>query len=71
MPQIMLRAGAFANGVTMALCAKNYATIADIRGNVVLSSGGKVVKSRVRIEKDYHLINLRQRGLYREFNSGY
>ncbi len=71
MPQIMLRAGAFANGVGMALCAKNYAAVADIRGNIVLSGGGKIIKSKVKIEKDFHLINLRQRGLYRDFNSGY
>ena len=71
MPQVMLRAGAFANGVSMALCAKNYAAVADIRGNILLSGGGKIIKSKIKIEKDFHLINLRQRGLYRDFNSGY
>ncbi len=71
MPQVMLRAGAFANGVSMALCAKNYAAIADIKGNIVLSGGGKIIKSKIKIEKDFHLISLRQRGLYRDFNSGY
>nr|MBO4517810.1 hypothetical protein [Clostridia bacterium] len=71
MPQIMLRAGAFANGVSMALCAKNYAAVADIKGNIVMSGGGKIVKSKIKIEKDFHLISLRQRGLYRDFNSGY
>ena len=71
MPQIMLRAGAFANGVSMALCAKNYAAVADIKGNIVLSGGGKIIKSKIKIEKDFHLISLRQRGLYRDFNSGY
>ncbi|MBO4251768.1 MAG: carbon-nitrogen hydrolase family protein [Clostridia bacterium] len=71
MPQIMLRACAFANGVSMALCAKNYAAISDIRGNILLSGGGKIIKTKIKIEKDFHLINLRQRGLYRDFNSGY
>ena len=71
MPQVMLRAGAFANGVSMALCAKNYSAIADIRGNIVLSGGGKIVKGKIKIEKDFHLISLRQRGLYRDFDSGY
>ena len=71
MPQVMLRAGAFANGVSMVLCAKNYAAVADIRGNITLSGGGKIIKSKIKIEKDFHLINLRQRGLYRDFNSGY
>ncbi|MBQ7349247.1 MAG: carbon-nitrogen hydrolase family protein [Clostridia bacterium] len=71
MPQIMLRAGAFANGVAMALCAKNYACVADIRGNITVASGAEIVKAKVKIEKDYHLISSRRRGLYRDFNSGY
>ena len=71
MPQIMLRAGAFSNGVSMALCAKNYAAVADIRGNITLSGSADIVKTDVKIEKDYHLISSRRRGLYREFSSGY
>ena len=71
MPLIMLRAGAFANGVAMALCAKNYACVADIRGNITTASSAETVKAKIKIEKDYHLISSRRRGLYREFNSGY
>ena len=71
MPQIMLRAGAFSNGVAMALCAKNYACVADIRGNIKIASGADVVKTKITIEKDYHLVESRRRGLYRDFNSGY
>lgn len=71
MPQIMLRAGAFANGVAMALCAKNYVTVADIRGNVAFAGSLGVLKTKIKIEKDYHLISSRRRGLYRDFNSGY
>ena len=71
MPQIMLRAGAFSNGVAMGLCAKNYACVADIRGDVCLASAGDFIKTKVKIEKDYHLISSRRRGLYREFGAGY
>lgn len=71
MPQIMIRALSFANGVAMALCAKNYATVSDIRGNIVFASAKDVVSTQVKIEKDYHLISSRRRGLYREFSSGY
>ena len=56
MPQIMLRAGAFANGVAMALCAKNYVCVADIKGKVAFSSSLDVVKSKIEIKKDYHQI---------------
>ncbi len=69
--QVMLRSGAFANGVAMAMCAKNYACIADIRGNVSLASGSDIVKAKVKIEKDYRLISSRRRGIYRDFRSGY
>ncbi len=71
MPQIMLRASAFSNGVPMALCAKNYCAVADIRGNIALASTANISKINIKIEKDYHLISSRRRGLYRDFNSGY
>lgn len=71
MPQVMLRAGAFANGVAMALCAKNYACVSDIRGNTVIAGSSDIVNVNIKIEKDYHLISSRRRGLYRDFNSGY
>ena len=71
MPQIMLRASAFANGVAMVLCAKNYACVADIKGQIAVASSADIVKANIKIEKDYHLIQSRRRGLYRDFNSGY
>ena len=71
MPQIMLRAGAFANGVNMALCAKNYACLSDPYGNVAVAGSGDFIKAKAKIEKDYKLISSRRRGVYRDFNSGY
>ena len=71
MPQIMIRALSFANGVVMALCAEKYATVSDIRGNVVFASAKSLSSTQIKIEKDYHLISSRRRGLYREFSSGY
>lgn len=70
-PQIMLRAGAFANGVPMALCAKNYSMVADIRGDIVGGGGGDFLTVKIKNEKDYKLISHRRRGLYKDFNSGY
>ena len=71
MPQIALRSGAFCNGVAMALCAKNYACVSDIRGNIALASSADIINTKIKIEKDYHLVSSRRRGLYRDFNSGY
>ena len=70
-PQVMLRAGAFSNGVAMALCSKGYACVSDIRGNITVASGADVIKAKIKIEKDYRLISSRRRGIYKEFNSGY
>lgn len=71
MEQVSLRASAFANGVAMALCAKNYACVSDIRGSIKVASSAEIVKIKLKIEKDYRLISSRRRGLYREFNGGY
>ncbi len=71
MPQIMLRAGAFANGVVMAMCAENYAMVSDVRGRITAASAGEIVRVKIKTEKDFHLISSRQRGLHREYNSGY
>lgn len=70
-PQIMLRAGAFSNGVTMALVAKNYACVSDIKGNVSVMGKSDIVIKDVKKEKDYRLVSLRRRGIYKEFGSGY
>lgn len=71
MPQIMIRSGAFANGVAMALCAKNYAALADIRGDIKVAGSGDIIHAEIKIEKDYHLVSSRRRGMYRDFGSGY
>lgn len=71
MPQVMLRAGAFSNGVTMALCAKNYACVSDVKGNVLLASASDIVKTEIKTIKDYRLISSRRRGFYKDFSSGY
>lgn len=71
MPKIMLRSGAFANGVAMVLCAEKYSCVADIRGKIIAESEQDISKSKINIEKDYHLISSRRRGLYKDFNSGY
>ena len=71
MPTLMLRACAFSNGVTMALCADNYATVSDIRGQIVVGGSSDFITAKVKKEKDFHLISSRRRGLYKDFNSGY
>ena len=71
MPTVMLRAGAFANGVAMCLHSENYSCVSDIRGNVKGGNGKNIFKTEIKIEKDYRLISCRRRGRYKEFNGGY
>jgi hypothetical protein len=71
MPEIMLRAGSFANGVAMALVSESFGAVSDVRGSILTKGRDKIIKVSVKIEKDYHLISSRRRGLYRDFNSGY
>ena len=69
MAELMLRCNSYANGVSMALCAKNMAFISDMRGKIVCSSCADLIKSNIKIQKDYHLISSKRRGLFRDFNS--
>lgn len=71
MPQIVLRAFAYANGVPMALCAQGYATAVDIKGKIISATSAEILKTKIKTERDYHEIGLKRRGLYRENNSVY
>ena len=71
MPQVMLRACSFANGINMALCAKNYACFTDFNGKVSLAGADAIIKADAKIEKDFRLISSRRRGAYRDFGAGY
>ena len=71
MPQVMARAGAFCNGVLVALCAEKYVAVANVKGEITTSGSQNIIKTKLKIEKDYHLISSRRRGLYKDFNSGY
>lgn len=65
MPEIMLRAGAYSNGVPMVLCAKNYGAVSGISGSIKIASGSNIIKYKLKTEKDFHLISTRRRGFYR------
>ena len=70
-PQLMIKAGAFSNGLPIALCANNYVAVSDIKGEIKISGSKNIIKTKIKLEKDFHLISSRRRGLYKDFNSGY
>ena len=61
-PQIMLRAGAFANGVITCMIADDYVQVADINGEMLFAGKG-VKRLDLKIKKDYHIITAKKRGL--------
>lgn len=71
MPQIMLRAGAFCNGVPIAMCTEKFACVSDIKGEMIFMKTAERSETEIIPQKDYHLISSRRRGLYRDFGSGY
>jgi predicted amidohydrolase len=71
LPQVVMRATAFCNGVTVAMCSTGACQIADIKGEIALESRAKIVRADVNLQKDYHLISCRRRGIYREIHTGF
>ncbi len=66
MPQVCLRANAFMNGILIALCSEKRALISDIKGNISFAGTGDIIKTNIKIEKDFHLVSVRKRGLYKD-----
>ncbi len=62
MPNVLLRALSFTNGVAMGLVAKNYSALSDIRGEIVSASSADIVSKAIKIEKNYHEISIKRRG---------
>ncbi len=69
MPQIMLRAYSFVNGLPMALCSKEYVSVCDFKGNVISAGSADLIKVDLSIERDYHNVTIKRRGRYRDLTS--
>lgn len=68
MPIITLRSQAYCNGVPMAICSNERAVICDAKGSVLLSGGGKVVRTKIKMGKEFSLITSRKRGRYKNYD---
>lgn len=71
MPLTLIKSSSFTNGLPIALCAENYVAVSDVKGEIIVSGTKNIIKSKIKLEKDFHLISSRRRGLYKDFNSGY
>ena len=63
MPEIMLRASSFANGLPMMLVASNYGVLSGEDGKVKIAGSQEIIKYKLKIEKEYRLISVRRRGI--------
>jgi len=68
LPLTMLKAQSYANGIAIAMAAKDYVQIADIRGELAFASRQKICTFEMEIIKDYHLLAARRRGCYKTIN---
>ncbi len=66
MPQILIRANAFSNGVATALVSNEQVSVSDIRGKIILSTEADLIKLKIKIEKDYHLVSSKLRGFSKD-----
>jgi predicted amidohydrolase len=71
LPQVMMRANSYANGIAIIMCARGYTQISDIKGKILFTTPENKTSYDLNIKKDYHLIESRQRGYYKEFNTSY
>lgn len=64
--QILLRADAFRYGVTIGMCARSFAQIAEPSGNLAFASPDAYSFYKVEKESEYHLVGTRRRGFLRQ-----
>ncbi len=69
--QILMRSYAFLYGVPVCVCAYGFAQAADIGGKLRFASPMSPCVYDFEREQEYHLIETRQRGLYRRKKSGF
>ncbi len=61
-PQLMLRASAFCNGVNICMSAKGYVQIADICGELVCALDASMLEYHLELARDYRPVHTRKRG---------
>lgn len=70
-PQLIMRSAAFCNGISICMAAEGYIQISDIKGEILCASDAKIIECNLEIIKDFHLLQARRRGCYREIYSSF
>ena len=69
--QTLMRSEAFLFGIPVCLCAYGYAQCADIAGKVRFASPKSPCVFELEQEREYHLVETRQRGFFLKEKTGY
>ena len=69
--QTLARSEAFLYGLPVCICAYGYAQVSDIGGRVRFASPQSACLFDLEMQKEYHLVETRRRGLYSRPKSGY
>ena len=69
--QTLMRASAYYYGIPVSVCACGYAQAADIAGKVCFASPQSPCFYDFEREQEYHLVEIRQRGITRRKRSGF
>ena len=71
LPQLMMRSAAFSNGISICMAAEGYIQICDIKGEMLCATDAKMIECNLEIIKDFHLLQTKKRGYFKEiFSSG-
>lgn len=65
-PQLMMRSAAFSNGISICMAAEGYVQICDLKGEILCATDAKIIECNIEIIKDYHLLQSKRRGYYKE-----
>ncbi len=69
--QTLMRSEAFLFGIPVCLCAYGYAQCADIAGKVRFASPKSPCSFEIEQEREYHLVETRQRGFFLKEKTGF
>jgi predicted amidohydrolase len=70
-PQIVMRAASFCNGISICMAAESYTQVSDIKGEILCAGDAEIIECNLDIIKDYHLLQSRKRGYYKEIFTSY
>ena len=66
----LLKSHAFCYGVPILFCAKGFALVTDISGEVAFASPQSPISLPFAVKKEYHLVETRRRGFYKRNRAG-